>query len=85
MLWNLNPRFPPNRSLNEFVVSLGRGRIPWTNQLLFVKFQTMINEHLPMLTIAALGALGGSIVLLLPDTAKPENAKPPMARKDSKM
>lgn len=31
----------------------------------------MLNEHLPLLTIAALGALGGAIVLLLPDTAKP--------------
>ncbi|CAH2047300.1 unnamed protein product, partial [Iphiclides podalirius] len=29
---------------------------------------TLLNEHLPMVTIAALSAVGGGIVLLLPDT-----------------
>ncbi|CAG9787714.1 unnamed protein product [Diatraea saccharalis] len=43
---------------------------------------TMFNTHLPMITIAALGALGGAIVLLLPDTVK-TNTPPPQV--DTKM
>ncbi|CAH1636438.1 unnamed protein product [Spodoptera littoralis] len=37
---------------------------------------TMINEHLPMVTIAALAAIGGGIVLLLSDTTRPEPQPP---------
>lgn len=33
---------------------------------------TMFNEHVPMMTIAALAAIGGAIVLLLPDTTQQE-------------
>ncbi|XP_028178695.1 organic cation transporter protein-like isoform X2 [Ostrinia furnacalis] len=42
---------------------------------------TMLNEHLPMLTIAALGALGGAVVLLLPDTTKLKEPQTPVAKK----
>lgn len=35
----------------------------------------MLNEHLPMVTIAALAALGGGIVLVLPDTARPNETQ----------
>ncbi|XP_013149681.1 PREDICTED: solute carrier family 22 member 4-like [Papilio polytes] len=38
---------------------------------------TALNKHLPMVTIAALSALGGGIVLLLPETTRTiENKKP---------
>ncbi|XP_063826794.1 organic cation transporter protein-like isoform X2 [Ostrinia nubilalis] len=42
---------------------------------------TMLNEHLPMLTIAALGALGGAVVLLLPDTTKLKEPQTPVTKK----
>ncbi|XP_063362482.1 organic cation transporter protein-like isoform X1 [Cydia amplana] len=35
-----------------------------------------LNEHLPMVTIAALSAFGGAIVLLLPDTSGTEDKRP---------
>lgn len=38
---------------------------------------TNLNEHLPMVTIAALAAVGGGIVLVLPDTARPRKTQPP--------
>ncbi|XP_030027828.2 organic cation transporter protein isoform X1 [Manduca sexta] len=37
---------------------------------------TMFNEHLPMVTIAALAAMGGGIVLILPETARPDEPDP---------
>ncbi|XP_026319253.1 solute carrier family 22 member 2-like [Hyposmocoma kahamanoa] len=36
-----------------------------------------LNEHLPLVTIAVLSAIGGTIVLLLPETATTNNHSPP--------
>ncbi|XP_032516727.1 organic cation transporter protein-like isoform X2 [Danaus plexippus] len=38
---------------------------------------TKLNEHLPLVTIAALGAAGGAVVLLLPDTVNSKDNKKP--------
>ncbi|XP_072932783.1 organic cation transporter protein-like isoform X2 [Epargyreus clarus] len=38
---------------------------------------TKLNEHLPMVTIAAMSAAGGAIVLLLPDTTRTKQTKSP--------
>ncbi|CAG9562557.1 unnamed protein product [Danaus chrysippus] len=38
---------------------------------------TKLNAHLPMVTIAALGAAGGAVVLLLPDTVNSKDNKKP--------
>ncbi|XP_059057314.1 organic cation transporter protein-like isoform X2 [Achroia grisella] len=37
---------------------------------------TAINDHLPMVTIAALSVIGGAIVLVLPDTARSNVSEP---------
>lgn len=33
-----------------------------------ISVQAKLNDHLPMMTIAALSGAGGAVVLLLPDT-----------------
>ncbi|KAL4716166.1 hypothetical protein ACJJTC_013943 [Scirpophaga incertulas] len=44
---------------------------------------TTLNDHLPMVTIAALSALGGAIVLILPETAKSNESRKSTALKVS--
>ncbi|CAG5027932.1 unnamed protein product [Parnassius apollo] len=42
-----------------------------------------LNEHLPMVTIAALSAIGGGIVLLLPNTTRVNDSKKPILNNSS--
>lgn len=37
---------------------------------IWTTLQKALNDHLPMVTIAALSGIGGGIVLLLPDTSR---------------
>lgn len=47
-------------------------------------FQKVLNEHLPLVTIAVLSVIGGTIVLLLPETATTNNHSPPSVADNKK-